>query len=360
MRVEKQFHFDIASVLDPIPGGSPGGAALRYEGTYDKIREAREEDNPGLSRGVWKTSLKRAEWPDVVTLCLDALENRSKDLQIAAWLTEAWLHLYGLAGLREGLRVVTALCERFWDDLHPRSETGDSLEYRLAPIEWINEKLPPVVRLLPLTEPRSEDVKIYAWTDWENAIRPRSAEDHEGTTQVQFQQSAMMTPTAFYSALLASVESAADACTELETLLGERCGDRAASLRQLANTLDEIRGFVVSTLNQREDANPQTPPGVAADAAAEREAAGEKTLAVRVAEGIPGPIRDRTDAYRRLAEAADFLARTEPHSPAPYLVRRAIAWGSMRLEDLLPELVRNDGELTEIYRLLQISRTADK
>jgi hypothetical protein len=32
----------------------------------------------------------------------------------------------------------------------------------------------------------------------------------------------------------------------------------------------------------------------------------------------------------------------------------------MRLEDLLPELVRNDGELTEIYRLLQISRTADK
>jgi type VI secretion system ImpA family protein len=313
-----------------------------------------------LSRGVWKIPLKRAEWPDVVTLCLDALENRSKDLQIAAWLTEAWLHLYGLAGLREGLHVVAALGERFWDDLHPRSETGDSLEYRLAPIEWINEKLPPVVRLLPLTEPRSEDAKIYAWTDWENAIRPRSSEDHEGTTQVQFQQSVMMTPTAFYSALLASVESAADACTELETLLAERCGDRAASLRQLANTLDEIRGFVVSTLNQREDANPQTPPKVAADATAEREAAGEKTPAVRVAEWIPGPIRDRTDAYRRLAEAADFLARTEPHSPAPYLVRRAIAWGSMRLEDLLPELVRNDGELTEICRLLQISRTADK
>jgi hypothetical protein len=30
----------------------------------------------------------------------------------------------------------------------------------------------------------------------------------------------------------------------------------------------------------------------------------------------------------------------------------------MRLEDLLPELVRNDGELTEIYRLLQIPRDA--
>ena len=63
---------------------------------------------------------------------------------------------------------------------------------------------------------------------------------------------------------------------------------------------------------------------------------------------------------RQRPEAADYLARTEPHSPTPYLVRRAIAWGSMRLEDLLPELVRNDGELTEICRLLQISHNAGK
>jgi predicted component of type VI protein secretion system len=73
-----------------------------------------------------------------------------------------------------------------------------------------------------------------------------------------------------------------------------------------------------------------------------------------------GPILNRDDAYRRLAEAADYLAITEPHSPTPYLVRRAIAWGSMRLEDLLPELVRNGNELTEIYRLLQIDRQPGK
>ena len=55
-----------------------------------------------------------------------------------------------------------------------------------------------------------------------------------------------------------------------------------------------------------------------------------------------------------LAEAADYLARTEPHSPTPYLVRRAIAWGSMSLEQLLPEMIRNGNELQEIFRLLQI------
>jgi type VI secretion system protein ImpA len=69
------------------------------------------------------------------------------------------------------------------------------------------------------------------------------------------------------------------------------------------------------------------------------------------------PIRTRDDAYKCLSEAADFLARTEPHSPTPYLVRRAIAWGGMRLEDLLPELVRSQDELGQIYNLLQIGRT---
>jgi hypothetical protein len=37
-------------------------------------------------------------------------------------------------------------------------------------------------------------------------------------------------------------------------------------------------------------------------------------------------------------------------------VKRAIAWGNMNLEALLPQLVRNNSELSEIYRLLQIGR----
>jgi type VI secretion system ImpA family protein len=357
-RAEKHFHFDTASVLEPIPDEPPAGPSLRYEGTYDKIREAREEDNPTLARGVWKAPLKRAEWSQVVTLCLDALQNRSKDLQIAAWLTEAWQQLYGLAGLREGLRVATALCERFWDSLHPLSHDGDFLEYRLAPIEWMNDKLPPLVRQIPITQPQSDDVKIYCWNDWESAIRPRGEDESDTVTQAQFQQSVMMTPTAFYSALVASIESAADACTELETLLGERCGDRAASLRQLANTLSEIRGVAVSVLSQRDDVYPSRPSVETEGTAVPQGSAEDVAATAPEPPRSVGAIRDRTDAYRRLAEAADYLARTEPHSPTPYLVRRAIAWGSMRLEDLLPELVRNDGELTEIYRLLQIPRDA--
>jgi predicted component of type VI protein secretion system len=67
-----------------------------------------------------------------------------------------------------------------------------------------------------------------------------------------------------------------------------------------------------------------------------------------------GPIRSRAEAYRRLAEAAEYLLRTEPHSPTPYLVKRAVAWGGMTLTELLQEFVHNPTDLRAIYGLLGI------
>src|SRR5262249_23079279 len=66
-------------------------------------------------------------------------------------------------------------------------------------------------------------------------------------------------------------------------------------------------------------------------------------------------IQSRNEAYRCLAEVAEFLSRTEPHSPVPYLLRRAIVWGSMELDQLLPELLSNEGALRDVSNLLQIS-----
>ncbi len=58
-----------------------------------------------------------------------------------------------------------------------------------------------------------------------------------------------------------------------------------------------------------------------------------------------------------LSEAAEYLIRTEPHSPTPYLVKRAVAWGGMNLSEVLQQLLRNPGELNEIYKLLGINDT---
>lgn len=361
IRVQKSFGFQAESLLEPIPGGSPAGISLRYEGTYDRIREARTEDDPVLSRGVWKMPLKRADWSDVAEMCLDALVNRSKDLQIACWLTDAWLRLYGFAGLREGLAAVSGLCTNFWEEMYPRSEEADLAEYRVSPIEWLNEKLPETIRLLPLTDPNSDDVKAYCWDDWESATRNRPGGGSGSATQAQFQQSVLLTATPFFVDLLRNVERAADAATELESLLDRCFQGQAPSLRQIAEALDSIRGLLVSILSRRDNVYPAGVPSQPVAAPQEPAQSGAAAAgSAALSAGSTGPILNRDDAYRRLAEAADYLAITEPHSPTPYLVRRAIAWGGMRFEDLLPELVRNGNELGEIYRLLQIGKVPDK
>ena len=48
------FAFNVSSLLAPISEKRPAGESLRYEGTYDRIMEARREDDPSLEQGVWK------------------------------------------------------------------------------------------------------------------------------------------------------------------------------------------------------------------------------------------------------------------------------------------------------------------
>src|ERR1700722_6866094 len=73
------FQFDIEKLLSPISAEHPAGESLRYDGTYDKVRDARREDDASLPQGVWKTELRKADWHVVESLCTEALETRSKD-----------------------------------------------------------------------------------------------------------------------------------------------------------------------------------------------------------------------------------------------------------------------------------------
>ena len=354
----------LEQLLTPIPGERPAGESLRYEGAYDRIAEARREDDPTLSQGVWKSARKRADWTEVEKLCAQEIETRTKDLQIAAWLLEAWLHLYQFDGVREGLELLRELVGRFWDDLYPQVQDGDP-EYRIGPITWINEKLSIQLKLLAITKPESDDVPAYCWSDWENACRTEvpdpklktaaSAARPPKLTLAEFQKSVAFTPTPFFAGLAADLERAREACSDLESSLDRICGKQAPSLRQFWGVLDSAHSLVIGILTQRMgEIQPALPlPAVRPELTEYGAQAGREAV-------MPSPvfrtgsIGSRDEAYGRLAEAAEYLSRIEPHSPAPYLVKRAILWGGLSLPELLPELVRNPSELTELFKLLQL------
>src|SRR5258708_13004897 len=119
------------NLRSPIPGDNPSGKSLRYDPIYDKVREARREEDV-LPQGDWSREIKKADWLLVTKLTTDALANKTKDLQLAAWLTEAHLHREHIAGLREGLDLLRGLMENFWDTLYPEIEQH-ALEFRPPP-----------------------------------------------------------------------------------------------------------------------------------------------------------------------------------------------------------------------------------
>ena len=343
----------------PISEENPAGAYLRYEGTYDRIIEARREDDATLTQGIYKTELKKADWREVERICAEALAHRSKDIQIAAWLMEAWMRRRGFAGCRDGLQLLTQLVERYWPVLHPQLEEGDA-EKRAGTFVWINEKLSLKLKLIPLTAPQSDDLLSYSLADWEMACHleqlaernpnaPPAPPAPDQVNLTRFQASAMQTTTQSYLKLFADLNGTAEACQALDNLLEEKFGKQSPGLERFKETLGALQHLVADILHARPDASELASAGQETphDAAEGYETGSEIWSAQ--------PIRSRAEAYWRLSEAADYLLRTEPHSPTPYLVQRAVEWGSMNLFDLLQQIIRNEGEMQEINRLLRLS-----
>lgn len=346
---------DVQELLQPIPGENPAGESLRYQGTYDRIADARREDDPTLSQGIYKSTLKRADWATAESICVEALTKRSKDLQIAGWLLESWLHLYGFAGATSGLTLLSGLCEQFWADLYPGIDDGD-LEGRVAPFAWIEQKLSLKLKQIPLTIPDEITNQSYCYVDWESACHfenlamkdPRALQEalaKINPTVATFRAALSATDSSLYFDMVEDLNDAIEACISVEKILDAKCGKEAPSLRQFKEALFGIHQLISQDLHTRND---------------EIEVAGEQQMPSEADEPefelwSAGPIRNRADAYRRLSEAADYLLHTEPHSPTPYLVKRAVEWGTMGLPELLQQIVRNEGELSEIDRLLRLT-----
>jgi type VI secretion system protein ImpA len=351
-----------AALLAPISTDQPSGVSLRYDPLYREVESARRSDDVNLPQGIWEQTLKRAEWPLVERLCREALATRTKDLQLAAWLAEAWVWLRGMEGLSDGAHLMRGLVEHFWDDVHPQMEDGD-IEFRQAPCEWFARNLHLALLSVPLAAGRSAAGLPWTLGEWELVLRKelhaaqaakgmrgrdKGAPPPEQIVRSHFVAAAAATPANFYLGLQAEIEDAALALDRLGESLRARLGAAAPNFGAIAERLDLCYSALqeLGCIQQWQDEGQAE-----ADMADITDAAGVAAHEAQ-SQGPRGAIRSREDAYRALDEAADYLLRTEPHSPTPYLVKRAVGWGKMPLAELLQELLDNESDLKQIYRLL--------
>jgi type VI secretion system protein ImpA len=266
---------DIQLLVAPVAGAQPAGADLRYQPVFDEIKAARRaaEEDPG----------ELAPWRKVADLATRA-SARSKDLQLGIWLLEAFARIDGFRGATAGLTVVRRLLDDFWDTVYPQLDPDepDPLEYRRALLHWINDRLPSVLKAVPLTGPRMQ----YGLTHYEVTLKTGAEKDAlmaQGWPGAdQFAQAVEATPTPHLQQVLEQLDGCAAELAALQAVVdrrfepasgGARAGHAdAVSFVQLKEALGSAQWIVTSALQRRLPAAGVAPgtaaPGADGDAGA--------------------------------------------------------------------------------------------
>ena len=360
----------LASVIDldrlaqPISEDAPSGEDPRADGSaqslYYRVKDARGSARAAERANVDADALPPESWQIVRESGLDLLSGRAKDLEIAAWTTEALVRLDGFAGLRDGLRMLTALVEGFWDTVHPLPDEEDGNEGRLTAVAALSGAgaagtLAQTLRTLPIigfSKPRS----IWNYdqaTELEKIGDPerRAARIAGGAVSLEaFRESLAETPGRDLYDLLTTIEEALAALAALGTALDTAAGYDAPSFTPLRELLDHmvgsIRHFGAEKIAAQQKAVATATPTPAAPQAASGDSEGwgapSGAIAPASATGAPAPrtggFAHREEALQAVLQLAEYFRLTEPQAPISYTLTEAVRRARMSLPELLEEL----------------------
>lgn len=347
--------FDLAPLLAPVSEEAPTGVDLReaddgaeYYRLRDVRNEAREaqrtaETGDPAEQGAAASRASQL-WQELGEECQRLLSGTTKDLELAAWLTESLIRSHGFAGLRDGLKVATGLVTSHWDALFSIRDEDDPTA-KGQPIASLNGvgtdgTLMAPMRSVPIT-PNNHPGPFAFWQA-DAALKKGDLSEIEANAREADRR--------FYPTLLADIAEARAEVTTLTEALRERMGSaNMPPTTQLREVLDQIAEMV------RRIAGPlaaEPEDGGAADAEGDEAAAGGGAGAGgggRAGTARPGTFETREQAFAMLLAVAKFFRDREPHSPLSYTLEEAVRRGRLPLPDLLTELL---GDLETRNRLL--------
>jgi len=346
---------DSEKILAPLGAENPTGPDLRSlvdDSTMQAIEELRREADPETDASGGKA----ANWPAVVSASEQALATRSKDLLLAAWLTEALGRVEGFSGLQTGLRLVRELLDRYWDGIHPgREEAEIVLPVRAQPLVWLSAArgAMPSVRAIGFVGEGDRRDEWLGWAAYEEAQRVATAAAMNAQRHAEMMQAGAVTSERWTAAFgvtpvarLRADVSALRGCEAEVRALGDLCNtrfgsDEAPNFIALRDLLSDIREHIEARLPSE-------------DGAAATVDAGPNAVAVQARAESSGPVATRQEALARLREVADFFRRSEPHSPMAHLVERAVRWGGMSFEEVLLDVMKGN-DLSRLWDTLGIT-----
>lgn len=368
---------DINDLLKPIEEDRPTGVDLRLDASplssYQTIKTARSAARDAEKNNLYTEGGGDADehWRRILTLAPKILQQESKDLEVATWLTEAMVRRYGFQGLRDSLQLIAGLIEHFWENLYPMPDE-DGMETRVAPLVGLNGSsndgvLIAPIRRIPLTEGYSPGP--FAYYQYQQAVdveRTTNDDAREakaeklGFTLANIEQAVAESSETFFVDLLDDITLSITSCRTIETLLDALCdSDDAPSTRTIVATLEESRSAihhiakhklpVIADATATED---ETSPSA-------NESKGKAASSGNTAAVIANALVSRDAAFKQLLEIAQFFRKTEPHSPVSYALEKAVKWGNMPLEDLIVELIPESSARKHFSELTGVKSNED-
>ncbi len=250
-------------LYNPIGGDNPAGRDLRYSAVYDQIKEARRQEED-LNQGAWKRERKVADFALVIKLAQAAIATEGKDLQLAAWLTEALLYKEGFSGLEQGLTCCRELIVRFGIQLYPASDDSD-LEPLAAPLDWLGSCLEIPVKMAALNsaghnwyqfkESRLTGYEDQAKDASQKKAREKAIKDGKLAPE-DFDKAFSTTPKQFYASNEKSLNNALVQVKQLNEICDETFGNQAPSFGKLSSALEEVRHAVHQLLEKKRQLEP--------------------------------------------------------------------------------------------------------
>lgn len=363
---------DFDALLAPIEADPPAGADVRRDHSptsrYRQIKDARNKARRQENQSVWDDDQTGtpAEWGVVLREAPALISEQSKDLEVAAWLTEALAREHGFAGLRDGFRLCRELINRYWDDLHPNlapddPEDPDEVPIRAAALGGLNgdeHDGPLVATINAVSLVSSDEFGPLGLSSFRQAAALEKLEDpneratrleHGGVSMQMFEKAVAASPAAFFRALLGDIEAAQHEFSELCQTLEGRCGpDRAPPSSNIRQALSDCRSCVTAISRDI----------LAADTPAEGLAAADVGTGGSI-RTVDGPIQSRDQAFAVISQVAQFFRRTEPQSVLAWQLEECIRWGRMSLPELLEDLIADGSAREQLFRRVGIPPPAN-
>lgn len=346
--------FDLAALLEPIPGEAPQGVDIREDfssqSPYNRLRDARSDARDAekmLDNGDPNAGDPTPSWRIVRDVGLKTLREVSKDLEVAAWVTESYVRSHGLAGLYAGAALIKGLSEQYWEGIFPLPDDY-GVETRVAPITGLNGRdgggslIQPLYKLHFFDRPDGTPVTFFAYQSSEQLpslpAERRDARIAAGAIPWEdMEKEARTAGAASMGRLRDQAAAALEAWEAMALVLDEKASEDPPSTSHVRNMLRQIHEVAIRYAPAAEQAEAAPAEAVeATDAAAPDAVAGPGGPA-----GFSPAARtvSRDDALKTLETIATFFRRTEPASPLAYTLDDAIRRARLTWPELLEEVV---------------------